>query len=84
MATVTQKFFSLEVTISDDRTPIIELNQLAYATLTSLIPAARKEIDEERKQMLQAQAENESDEGEEECPYQKEKADQDKVNELYV
>jgi hypothetical protein len=87
MTTVTQKFFQIEVSISDERTSLIELNQLCFNTISLLIPEARKAIDEERKQILNAQVQAEADtdcEDGEECPYAKEKAEQNKVNELYV
>jgi hypothetical protein len=58
---------------------------LAYNTLDLLIPKAEKLVLEEKNQMLrQAQADSECDEGEEDCPYAKEKEDQKKLNELYV
>ncbi len=81
MSIVTHKFGVIEVTIKDNRMDLIELNQLAYNTLSLLIPVAKEAVREEHEQMKKLE---EIDDDDEECSSLLQKAEQKKVNELYV
>jgi hypothetical protein len=84
MAKSSLSFGMIKIEISDNRSSIEELTNMAYATLDLLIPKAEKLVLEEKNQMLKAQAKNEC-EDDEECPFAtKEKEAQKGLNELYV
>jgi hypothetical protein len=89
MARTSLNFGMLKVEISDTKSSVVDITNLAYNTMDLLIPKAEKFVLEERKQIRRVQSDDCDCEGDdaEECPMiakEKEKEVQKQLSELYV
>lgn len=57
MSTVTHRFFQIEISLKDEKTPLAELNQLALNTISVLIPVMKTAITEEQERLQKLETE---------------------------
>lgn len=80
MTKASLSFGTIKIEISDERSSVTDVTNIAYSTLSLLIPELRKCFHEEQEHLQKLEAANEECD---ECSPSK-KDEQKKLNELYV